>query len=312
MCPSASRLATIIGTNDNKTFCSCGDASGPGSGGAMDCCHVVELGVVYEQEPDLSEVCEPCTRERLDGSTAISAHPHGKITDWRRACARLIVLTKADISSGALTYEDRFVYYSRQIGQLPGPDVCQTLPIICPSENGIYTCCPKIVNGTEIGGQRVNGICHSCGGVPDCSGEAKVLHNYSLTPCQLSTGGFMAGYAYAPSNWWFLTTPEFGEITYQIIENDPYNRVGSFLHTVYIYLQLESKYIYCCQWDQTDSYTPPSNSRSGPCGSSNFLGMRDDALRERSVRIYAALGFSGNTCGYTPESACLLAASASP
>lgn len=310
----ALRLATIVGSNNNKVFCNCEDSSGPGSQGALSCCNVVELGTIYEQEPDLSGVCSECTRERQDGSIASSTSPHGKITDWRRACARLIVFTKVDLSGGTFSYEDRFMYYSRQIGQLPGPSVCENLPIICPAESGIYQCCPTVINNGVVS-KKVAGVCQKCYETVDasCSGEAKVLHEYSLSPCQLGSGGFMAGYAYAPDDWWFLDSGEYGQLTIDILENNPYYGLAKpFYHTVYLYLQLESKYIYCCNWECDSCNTPSSNLRAGPCGQSNYLGILDTELRERSVRIFAAIGYAANSCGYTPESACSLAASVGP
>lgn len=305
--PYRLRLAIIVGSSNNKVFCNCGDQSGPGDYGALECCHVVDFGIIYEEEPDLSGVCEPC--ECAGPPPYTSPAPHGRPDlDWRRACARLVVLTQASTSGGGLDYADRFVYYSRQPEQLPAaPDICDN-PIICPAENGIYKCCTETnvaPNGNLSFVSKARGNCQECGGEPDCSGEAKVLHSYSLSPCQLSSGSFLAGYAYAPDDWWFLDDGAFNNLTQDILQYDPY---ANRRHTIYMYFAMKSKYIRCCDY----CTVPAANYHQGPCGSSTWLGLRDKEEREKAVQIYCAVGFSVNSCGFTPESACSLAASTPP
>jgi hypothetical protein len=289
-------------------ICGCG-----GNSNNFQCCQVADLGMIYEKEPEY-ETGNPCKQARIDTivdtgegvecNTEYTESPHGRILNYRRACARLVVWTGAKIK-GSISYNNKYVLYSRQRADLPTED-CQN-PIICPAENEIYTCCntsntqSRSQTGGPYDGCSVDeDLCET-----DCSGATPQIYKFGMSNCSLD-GNILAGYAIAPSNWWFLNSDEYQVVENQIIQNNPY---GEAPVTIYAHFQVEWKPIRC---DTRGGFTSEPcngegriNDRAGRCGGQhNVLGLVDKDEREKAVKITVAIGWSLGDCGYTPQEAC--------
>jgi hypothetical protein len=293
-------------------ICGCG-----GNVNNFQCCQVADLGMIYEEEPEYS-ANNPCKPTRTDEiitpeegepycESTPDAEPYGQILDYTRACARLVVWTKAKIINRSI-FGQRYVLYSRQRDDLPTEN-CQN-PILCPAENEIYTCCAKEWDGFSDNQIQLGGPYNGCSLNEEdcevnCDDATPQIYKFGVSNCSLN-GKVLAGYAIAPDNWWFLDSDEYQNVEEQIIENNPYGEADV---TIYAHFQLEWKPIRC----KTNGGLVGSpcngegkiNTREGRCGGeSNIQGLSDKDEREKAVKITAAIGWSLGDCGYTPQNAC--------
>lgn len=268
---------------------------------SLDCCTVTELGEIYTEEPDYSSntPCQQCVKKDKDGNIERqSENPHGDVTSWKRACARMTVLVGAYVKDGQLTYKRRLTYYSRQRDDLP--NLCRK-PILCPPQNNLFQCC-----GTEGGkGGPYDGVSNPCS-TTDSTGAPKVRYGYSFSPCKIDNGKYIAGYALASDSWWFYNENAYNNIINKIEQEDPFitpsdaKEGEELLHTIYMHFELQTKFIRCCDFDDDWS----KNRRNGPCGSSRQWGLTNTQERERSVKITASLGYALSPYGLNPEQCC--------
>lgn len=258
------------------------------------CCHVVDLGVVHEEEPDYKSG-DPCEPTRVDTIvvppegdpycvSVPDPEPYGSISEYQRACARLVVWEGASIGS-EINYSSRKIYYSRQRADLPsGPSGCGN-PIYCPSENGIHNC-----DGTETEKPEGNKL------------------KYPVSNCVLpSDNVVLAGYAINDS-WWFIGDSGFSDVENQIIENCPWGEDVKM--TIYAHFQVEWKAI-CCNRNGGIEGSPCFGEgiingwNDGRCGGNKcWHGLNNKEERERAVKITAAVGYSLGDCGYQIGSIC--------
>jgi hypothetical protein len=288
--------------------CGCGNEN---SSEYFDCCQVLDLGIVYEQEPAYT-TDNPCEQTRIDTrdqdgncTSENTSSPHGTILEYKRACARLVVWSGAKITGSSFNYKSEIVLYSRQREDLPTEE-CEN-PIYCPAENEVYTCCGFPFNNSksQVGGpyngcQLDNNFSQNC--IINCDNAIPQIYKFGMSNCSLD-GRILAGYATAPSNWWFLSSSAFNNIEQQIIQNNPY---GDIEQTIYAHFQLEWKPIKCDSrgGDPACGGSGRINVWNGRCGDSYTQGLTNKQERERAVRIKAAIGFSLGSCGYLPQEAC--------
>ena len=299
-----------------SAFCGCGDQNAQDK---LQCCNVVDLGQIYEEEPEYSanNPCEPTRTDEIVSQNGISVcqstpdpEPYGEVLDYTRACARLVVWSNAKIEYGSLT-GNRSVLYSRQRDDLPvvSGGNCSN-PIYCPATNEIFTCCTREINEPtyQIGGPYDGCTIDQDECVMNCSNPINPYFKHGMSNCGLDTGGkkvILAGYALAPNNWWFLEDDAFSTVTDTITESNPH---GSAKQTIYAHFQLEWKPIRCNS-NGGELGSPCNgrgsiNKRDGRCGASRIAGLSNKEEREKAVKITAAIGFSLGDCGYTPEKAC--------
>jgi hypothetical protein len=309
-------------------ICGCGSTSYEDF---FRCCQVLDLGAVYELEPNYS-ANNPCAPTRndviIDGECTIypEEEPYGSVSlQYNRLCAKMVVWENATIEGSNLNFETRRVYYSRQRNGLPkfNGTTCER-PIYCPPTNGLYECC------TTIGGERPNGNSEIGGPYLNCTIEPAAdeysrctllcdsnfkeqIFKFGMSNCELeyedqdsnSQNVILAGYAIDTNGWWFLSSDEFDDVVNQITDNNPN---GNFPQTIYAHFQVEWKWIHCSPMGGIKG-SPCNgagriNYRDGRCGRSRMQGLVDKEERERAVRIKAAIGFSLGGCGFQPEKAC--------
>jgi hypothetical protein len=282
-------------------FCGCDEDN------SLDCCQVTELGQIYSQSPDYNSnsPCQQCTQRNKSGQiTSQSSSPHGEVTGWKRACARMTVLVGAYIKNGQLSYQNRLTYYSRQRDDLP--NLCRK-PILCPPQNNLFQCCGPAGAGISNRGKGgpYDGVSNPCSN-RDSTGAPKVRHGYSFSPCKIGNGKYIAGYALASNNWWFYGESAYNNIIERIKQEDPYvtptdaKEGEELLHTIYMHFELKTQFIQCCDFDENWG----KNRRGGPCGSSRQWGLTNTQERERSVQINASLGYALSPYGLNPEECC--------
>jgi hypothetical protein len=283
-------------------------------------CHVLDLGVVYNQFPDYKDgdPCFPVFGRRPDGlggfeCVRVSSEPNGTILDFKRACARLVVWTNAKIVAGELEYAERKIYYSRQRNKLPNKNGQD--PIHCPAENGLQELCGRI--GTKVGSGaaflRFGGPYLNCPIKPSINGPCELDCNSSFRPqqykfplsnCEIKNDGtrYFAGYAENQS-WWYVDEDYISTIEDEILANNPFDQIlWSPTMTVYAHFQVEWKPIRCSNWEGVGGCN--GSERKNKRGGSYTQGHKDQNKRERSVKITAAIGYSLGGCGYSPEKAC--------
>ena len=317
-----SRIVSVNG------ICGCGSTSRQDF---FQCCQVLDLGTIYELEPNYSEnnPCAPTRFDSIEGDPpecviTPDEEPYGEVSDYVRACAKMVVWENATIEGSNLNFETRKTYYSRQRNGLPkfNEDACER-PIYCPAENGLSECCVatngEIPFNNQIGGPYLNcEIILPADGYSSCtlscnSDFKEQIFKFGMSNCELEYEDqnselqkvILAGYAIDSNDWWFLDSSEFEDMVDQIKENNPN---GQFPQTIYAHFQVEWKYIKCNSNGGIQG--APCNGagrinyRIGPCGDSRTQGLVDKDERERSVRIKAAIGFSLGGCGFQPEKAC--------
>jgi hypothetical protein len=276
-------------------FCGC-DAEN-----SLECCEVQELGQIFSEEPNYTSgsPCSECIHRDEDNNIERqSSYPHGEVTPWVRACARMTVLVGAYVKNGQLNYKERLTYYSRQRDDLP--NLCRK-PILCPPQNNLFQCCGD--NGGK--GGPYDGVSNPCS-TADSTSAPKVRYGYSFSPCKLGNGKYIAGYALASNNWWFYGESAYNNIIERIKQEDPYvtptdaKEGEELLHTIYMHFELKTKYIKCCDFD--DNWG--NNRRNGPCASNRQWGLTSTQQRERSVQITASLGYAMSPYGLNPEQCC--------
>ncbi len=288
--------------------------------------------MIYEELPDY-QPNNPCVPTRLDsfvGSPPVCVStpdpaPYGEILDYRRACARLVVWTNAQIKNGVFT-GNRHTLFSRQRKDLPAFSGNSCInPIYCPAENEIFECCGTIyptapnalfTQEAQRGGPYLN--CTLVQGADficrlQCDGNFKPqTYKYGMSNCELEYTDpedglkkvILAGYATAPS-WWFLGSSEFSGVVNAIRSFNPH---GESKQTIYAHFQVEWKPIRCKSRGgikgEPCNGLGRVNQREGRCGNSYTQGLVNDGERERAVKITASIGFSLGDCGFNPQKAC--------
>jgi hypothetical protein len=315
-------MRTLVGP---LAICGCGNQN---ISEQLQCCQVVDLGQVYEKEPEYSSN-NPCKPTRMDViiipeegepycESTPDEEPYGEVLDYIRACARLVVWTGAKIEGGSIDGQ-RYVLYSRQRNDLPQitEGECKN-PIRCPAENEIYECCGSSTSTEgDVGlvNLQIGGPYNGCELIEkddepcelECSGETP-LFKYGMSNCEIQTDDgktILAGYAIAPDDWWFLGDDAFTEVENSIISNNPH---GKNYQTIYAHFQVEWKPIRCkSRGGKTGSPCNGEgqiNKRDGRCGAGYTQGLTEKEDREKAVKITAAIGYSIGGCGYDPETAC--------
>lgn len=278
-------------------------------------CHVLDLGVVYNQFPNYQDnnPCPPVfALDEDDKCVRVSSSPNGRILEFRRGCARLVVWSNTKIVGGQLEYKNRNIYYSRQRNKLPNKNGQD--PIYCPPENGLRTCCE---GGNFVGRRAIGGPYLNCELTQDCLLECDENFKpqtlkFPLSNCEIESDGkrFLAGYAKNES-WWYVDQGYISLIEDVIVENNPFDQIAwSPTMTIYAHFQVEYQPIKC-YGDQSNGACLNLNSSAdhkftgSPCGGlSRTQALKDKENREKSVRITAAIGYSLGGCGYSPDKAC--------
>jgi hypothetical protein len=335
----------------------CGCRYGFSSGGITQntvidtpCCYAVDLGEIYNLEPDYvsAGLCQQCTYHddfTLDpetgesdcGEPTPSQPPHrcrslgAPYIPWIQRGARLVIFKGATIDGSTINYLERKIYYSRHRIKFPNLSFSSFgcfigNPIHCDAENGVFQCAGSRIFGGPYKNTQLIPYYNNQGNISgynlqiDYEAFIPQTYKFSMSPCEIEwevcdgngencfdNAGYLMGYADAPEDWWFLSDPEYTSWESEVAGIDPF---GSQPHTIYAHFEMDGQPLDCCTTSGhpgcgggEDINLTGSNS---PCGSQ--MGRRhwlsDDAQRKKSVRITAAVGFTLEKCGYTPQQAC--------
>ena len=335
----------------------CGCRYGYSSGGITEktvtdtpCCYAVDLGEIYNLEPDYisAGLCQQCTYHdnitfnpetgEIDcGEPTLSSPPHRCRSEgephipWIQRGARLVIFKGATIDGSTINYLERKIYYSRHRTKFPSLSFSSLgcfiqNPIHCDAETGLFQCAGSRIFGGPYKNTELIPQYNNQGGISgyfleiDYENFIPQTYKFSMSPCEIeweicyengedcsTNTGYLMGYADAPEDWWFLNDPEYTSWENEVAEVDPF---GGQPHTIYAHFEMDAQPLDCCTTTGSPACGGGSDfnltaSRS-PCGSQQGKRhyLTDEEERVKSVRITAAVGFTLEKCGYTPQKAC--------